>query len=259
MKTPQSKLIDKRYKLLVIQKKDFSKLFSELVHDVFKDKIDTIEFSGTGYNLKMFNFQLFDIVFIFSSDFNEAEVNEILQNLKQFPIEIIEVKLENDRQLLCNLLPFLLYANSKTQSDLINLMEEVEFRLKIKASAYHKGLLSIQNTFLVVNKIAIHKPEGIEFISFSGIECVQAWEKYSFLFLKDGSKHITEKSIKELYSMLCDHHFIKTHKSHLVHLPSIKTIKKTNIIIMETGRQVPLARRRRSELIRLMTKKQLIL
>jgi LytTr DNA-binding domain len=104
-------------------------------------------------------------------------------------------------------------------------------------------------------KIIIKKDEGIEILSISDIMYIQAWGKYCLLFTKDGNKHLSPQNIGNIKSELTSVGYFQSHKSYLINVFYIKRIKHENLIELTNGINLPLARRRKMELIQQLSSK----
>jgi hypothetical protein len=104
------------------------------------------------------------------------------------------------------------------------------------------------------NSVIIRKQESIELIPIDDISYFQAFGKYSIVFTITGSKHMYTKSLLEIENTNSNYHLIRCHKSILVQKDQIKEITNFNTVVLRNGNIVPLARRRRKEVIRSLVK-----
>lgn len=98
-------------------------------------------------------------------------------------------------------------------------------------------------------KIIVKKDDGIEILTVNEIMYIQSWGKYCLLFTKDGNKHLTPQNIGIFKTELTPCGYFQSHKSYLLNVFYIKRIKHENLIELTNGIILPLARRRKWELI----------
>ena len=119
-------------------------------------------------------------------------------------------------------------------------------------TAFIKQLNSNQEKLqrLVVNTI-----KESELIELENIYYIEAENIYSTIFLPNNKKIIcSQRSIKDYEEMLTDKGFFRCHKSYLVNLQQIASIDKQegSEIILKNKSHIPLARRRKEELMSLL-------
>jgi len=104
-------------------------------------------------------------------------------------------------------------------------------------------------------RISISTTEGLIFIDIDNIIRVEADRSYCYLRLANGIKKTVCKSLKDIEQLLSHSHFYRTHNSHLVNLSYVKMIgyQDGGYVLMKDGSHVPIARRRKSDLMNCMT------
>ncbi len=82
------------------------------------------------------------------------------------------------------------------------------------------------------------------------IRCV-ADKSYTNFYLTDGEKLCVSKNLQEFENMLSDHCFIRPHRSHLVNVAHILSIRKGDggFIIMSDKSVVPISYRRKKNIL----------
>jgi len=87
------------------------------------------------------------------------------------------------------------------------------------------------------------------FVKYDDIMHIEACGSYSTIFLKSGKRLTISKNLKKVERMLDDEMFFRVHNSQIVHLSKIHTCNYRNqTIILENGKEVPLAVRKREKL-----------
>ncbi len=240
---------DSKLRAVVLHKKQVDYPSNTYLRETIEEKLASVEWVDYGYSFIKTPFENADIIFIYSDHFSVPEISKLMASVRHTLSELILVKKLSEKIYQYNLLKFELVSEPRYDISLKTVLADVENRLKIKSFIKQKDCFVAQNIYPLTNTITVQKTDGIELIPISSIECIQAWEKYSLLYCKDGSRQMATWSMKELEKWLIGHSFIQSHKSHLIHYPSIRSIKKNNVIEMTSGRQVPLARRRRKDFI----------
>lgn len=96
-------------------------------------------------------------------------------------------------------------------------------------------------------KIAIPGTDAYEFVRISDIIRCEGWQKYTKIFLENGSVIVSSYNLGVFRDMLESYDFFSTHKSHLVNKTHITRYLKDGTIIMSDGSTAPVARRRKED------------
>jgi len=102
-------------------------------------------------------------------------------------------------------------------------------------------------------KIALATKESIEFVQPHEIIACEADSNYTWVFLSDGRKKLISKTLKEFEELLGEHHFFRSHHSHLVNTNHIKEYVRTEggYLLMSNKLSIPVSRSKREEILRL--------
>lgn len=98
------------------------------------------------------------------------------------------------------------------------------------------------------NKLAIQQLEGVHFLEIGKIVRLESDANYTKVYSEVQDPIISSKTLRIYDEFLQDHGFMRVHNSHLVNISLIKSILRNEIIIMQDGSEVPLARRKKKEL-----------
>jgi len=100
-------------------------------------------------------------------------------------------------------------------------------------------------------KIALPTTEGYHFVRITDVTACEADGNYTHIFLAGNKKMMVSRPLKDLEALLPSDLFFRTHKSHLINLNRIEKYVKVegNYIVMEGGRLVPLAARKRESFV----------
>jgi len=78
---------------------------------------------------------------------------------------------------------------------------------------------------------------------------LESVDSYAKIHLVDGSIHMSSHGIKFFEKMLTMPLFFRTHKSHLINLKKVSKLFTDGTLVLESGDRIPVARRRRPELM----------
>ena len=103
-----------------------------------------------------------------------------------------------------------------------------------------------------VNRIELKDKNGIRFIDIKQINHCTSDNNYTEIFLENGERFVSPKTLKEHSSLLEPHGFFRVHQSHLVDLKRIRrVINKNGLFVgLENGTVVELSRRRKEKLMK---------
>ena len=94
--------------------------------------------------------------------------------------------------------------------------------------------------------ISVPSLKSVDYLKVTELIRIEASGAYSKLIVQDDKVYIVSKVIKEYELLLSDHHFFRVHQSYLVNLKKIKKyIKGEQIVVMDDGTQIPVARNRK--------------
>jgi two-component system LytT family response regulator len=95
-----------------------------------------------------------------------------------------------------------------------------------------------------VPKIALPTFHETLFIRVDHIIRCLASSNYTEFYFQDGSKVLVCRTLKEVTELLKDHHFTRTHQSHLVNLAYVKSLLKEDggMLLLLDGTKIPISR-----------------
>lgn len=102
-------------------------------------------------------------------------------------------------------------------------------------------------------KIAVSSSDGITILRVADIIRLESSSNYTNFFLKDGSKLLASKTLKEFDTMLSGNtNFERIHKSHLVNMDFVRKYLQADggYIVLEDGMKIPVANRKKEELLK---------
>ena len=101
------------------------------------------------------------------------------------------------------------------------------------------------------NKIPLPSLTGLDLVSIESIVHCEADEDYTHVFLRDGTKKVVTKSIKDFEELLVSYGFFRVHHSFLVNRVYIKKYTKGEggSILTDFDVEIPVSRRRKAEFL----------
>lgn len=99
-----------------------------------------------------------------------------------------------------------------------------------------------------LNKIALPTSHGHVFVMLNDIVRLQSDSNYTTFFMKDKTKHVVSKTLKEYEDLLGDLQFVRIHNSDIVNLAFVKEFLKGKggTVLLEDGTELEVAVRRKA-------------
>ena len=135
--------------------------------------------------------------------------------------------------------------------ELIEAVKRVEVR-----NSFRYGKHDLAQIFKAIDdqkdeftRLAVPTKEGIEFIQMNDILRLGADGNYTFIYLKNGNKLYTSKTLKVFENLLPPTRFYRPHQSHIINTLSMSKYVKNDggYILMSDGAQIPIARSNRKD------------
>jgi len=136
-------------------------------------------------------------------------------------------------------------------SKLSKAVEKAEHMKLLRSSAEQQKSILENALKGTTTKVALPVSEGLVFLDLEEISHCRAEEKYAYVFLKDGKKIFTSKSLKELELVLPNPPFLRTHRSFIVNRNAVVGYLKRDggLLVMPNGDEVGIGKERREELV----------
>jgi len=111
----------------------------------------------------------------------------------------------------------------------------------------------------VAPRMVLSTAEKKMIVSIDQIIRCESDNYYTTFFMKDGSKIMISKTLKENEELLAEHNFVRPHKSHLVNTNFIQGYVKAEggQIVMTDGSVIPVSRRKREMILEVIKNMQL--
>ncbi|MBC7873622.1 MAG: response regulator transcription factor [Ferruginibacter sp.] len=98
-------------------------------------------------------------------------------------------------------------------------------------------------------RLALPTKEGVHFLFPADIVRCEAIGNYTKFFMQNSTTYLISKTLGEYDTLLAPHHFIRTHKSHLVNKKFISFIDHDGFAILKDNSKVEVSRRRKEEVM----------
>lgn len=103
-----------------------------------------------------------------------------------------------------------------------------------------------------IQRIALPTMEGLQLISLDSIISCTSSSNYTIIVLKDTSKLVVSRTLKEIEEMLEEHTFLRVHHSHIVNLNEIRKYIRGEggNLVMSDGSSIDVSRSRKDALLK---------
>ena len=119
---------------------------------------------------------------------------------------------------------------------------------KLDRSNNVKQALDNLNTKKDAEKIlTLQTQEGEIRLALKNIIRAEGERNYSYIYLSNGKKKLTTKTLGDLEDLLNDKGFFRCHKSHLVNFDHIQSIPNSVTVILSDASELPIARRKKDD------------
>ncbi|MFZ4522499.1 MAG: LytR/AlgR family response regulator transcription factor [Bacteroidales bacterium] len=98
-------------------------------------------------------------------------------------------------------------------------------------------------------RLAIQTREGVHYLWPAEIIRCEADGNYTRIFMENGKSLLISKTLAEYDSLLTPHHFIRTHKSHLVNRYFVSFIDHDGFVVLKDKSKIEVSRRRKEEVL----------
>ncbi len=129
----------------------------------------------------------------------------------------------------------------------------IQEHFNIQMQALEENLKSVGKQH---KKIIIKTTENIHLLDMKNIISCESDSSYTTIHTVEGDKILVSKTLKDYEDMLADCGFYRVHKSYLINLLQIKRFERQDggSIVMSNDLKIPVASRKRDELLQLFEK-----
>lgn len=175
---------------------------------------------------------------------------ELLDKFNEIPFEIIFVTGYSDyvlSALKASAVDYLL--KPLDTQELIQAVQKAQLRIyeRTKLHLYENLKHNIHHIGDQQTRITIPGMDAYDFVAIKDIVRCEGWQKYTRIYLLNGSCIISSYNLGVFREMLSEYGFYSTHKSHFINTHLILRYLKEGTVIMIDESKVPVSRRKRDE------------
>jgi two-component system LytT family response regulator len=181
---------------------------------------------------------------------------DLLERVHPLPCSLVFVTAHDEfavRAFRCNAIDYLLKPINP--DELIAAVQKAQ--QGIEQSQLYQRIEALLQTAAIgrIERLTLHTSKGLIFTNINDIACVESCGNYAFVHLTSGERHLDARNLKEYEEILPYPAFVRTHQSFLVQIALVQQWLKgeEEELVLKTGMRVPVARRRRETLQRLLT------
>lgn len=100
-----------------------------------------------------------------------------------------------------------------------------------------------------VTKIVIPGSEMYKFVKVEEIIRFEGWEKYTRIYLIDGSMSLSSYNVGHFSKLVEGFNFFQTHKSHVINITHVEGYLPEGSVVMSNGDHVPVSRRKKDSFL----------
>lgn len=119
----------------------------------------------------------------------------------------------------------------------------------INKSLYNNFLHNVHATDRKSFKLALPTTQGTFFYTTEEIIRLEGESNYTKFFFTGNKTLLTSKTLKEYEEILCNHGFIRVHKSHIVNKIHVINSNSDNTLTLSDDSRVEISRRRKEEVL----------
>lgn len=134
--------------------------------------------------------------------------------------------------------------------ELVESVKKVKEMEKLSKDSYEILQEGIKN-HKQLTRLALNTLEKIHIIEIEDIVRCESSVNYTSFYLKDKTRHMVTKTLKEYDELLSPLGFIRVHQTHLVNAKLVKEFVKTDggYLIMKDGSNVPVSTRKKQAVV----------
>jgi two-component system LytT family response regulator len=180
---------------------------------------------------------------------------EVLEVTKDIPFDVIFTTAYNQYAIKAIRISALDYLLKPVDAD--DLVHAVQrYKLKHGSHARQQQLellfTNLKRLSQPYHKISVATLDGVIFIGINEILYCEAVGSYTILFLKNGEKLTTSRSLKDFEETLAEHPFFRIHHSYLINVNEIKRYVKGEggFVILTNNTELPVSKRKKEDFLK---------
>ena len=144
------------------------------------------------------------------------------------------------------------------QDDLEAALQKLDTKLAVgeKAKKFENLFHNVKHE---KKRICVSTLNGYVYLSVEDIIRCESDINYTHIFLKDKSKLLVSKTLKDFEDLLADHGFFRVHNSHLINTTMIKAFNKGKggYVTLDDNSQIEVSVRRKDEFLKYLDERNL--
>ena len=238
------------YKILLV---DDEKIIQKSLKGILDNFVDDVEVVATASNVAEGVSQIEkhnpDIVFL-DIDMPDGTGFDLLKKLSQIDFSLVFCTASNQhavRAFKYNAIDYILKPFDI--EDVVNAVEKAKNSLSIKEKnvSIDQLLSFMQDSKKVKDKLVLKTMSDMFVVHINEIYNCQSDASYTIFMFKDDRKIVVSNNLKNYESILYQHNFLKTHRSHLVNMNYIRRLhkKEGGFIVLDNEREIPISSRKK--------------
>jgi len=94
-------------------------------------------------------------------------------------------------------------------------------------------------------RLAVNTMEGYYFLLPKDIVRCEGDDNYTRFYFLNEKMLVVSRTLKEFEEILCDYHFVRVHKSHLINMTYVNRFDREGLIWLTNGNRIPVSRRKK--------------
>lgn len=173
----------------------------------------------------------------------------LLEHFPEPPFQVVFVTAFNQyalQAIRCSALDYLL--KPVDAEELMAAVKRAEYNQQVDLALedYQKLLRNVRAWQEGKQKVALYHKEGMDLIGLEEIIRCEADGNYSWVYSRERNRLLVTKSLREFEDLLGQTFFFRTHRSHLINLNYLKSVRKSGggFVVLSDNTQVPITKSR---------------
>lgn len=123
----------------------------------------------------------------------------------------------------------------------------------MKIEKYSKNKINLEKLqsllFYQDKSISVYRNKIVNIVHISKIVYIKSFSNYSAIFLSDGDKIMTSKTLKHWENKIDNDCFIKSHNSYLINCKYVESFDLTNNVVIVNNIVLPISKTKKNKLV----------
>jgi len=182
---------------------------------------------------------------------------DLLKEIGTLSAEVIFITAHNHYAIhairICALDYLLKPINVQELITAVSRLQEKDIRITRQILTLLREQLSSKNPY--PEQIAVPSLNGLEILKIQDVLYCEGDRNYTTLYMRDDSKIVSSKTLKEYERMLPQDIFIRAHQKYLVNIKLVKRYLKGRggVLVMDNGKNIDVAHSKKNEVIQALS------